>query len=170
MIRDVVGSVDAMLGGSVARSVVAHHRRRLERIGWSRAVRPPEGLWAEGDPLPRGGCSLEVLIDGEEALPRIADEIAAARSHVWLAGWQFEPDFALRRDGSSQRSCATCSRNCRSGLTSECLLGRVLRCLLSDLRDARFVTCETNSAAERTFIVRSTPVSVPSIATTRRRL
>ena len=116
MIRDVVGSADAMLGESVARSVVAHHRRRLERVGWSRAVDPPEGLWAEGDPPPRGGCSLEVLIDGEEALPRIADEIAAARSHVWLAGWQFAPVFALRRDGSSQRSCATCWRSCRSGL------------------------------------------------------
>ena len=101
MIQGLVGSVDAMLGGSVARGVVAHHRRRLQRIGWSRAVRPPEGLWAEGDPVPRGGCSLEVLIDGEQALPRIADEIADARSHVWLAGWQFEPAFALRRDGSS---------------------------------------------------------------------
>ena len=99
MIRDVVGSADAMLGGSVARGVVAHHRRRLERVGWSRAVVPSKGWWADGDPSPRGGCSLEVLIDGEEALPRIADEIAAARSHVWLAGWQFGPSFALRRDG-----------------------------------------------------------------------
>ena len=50
-------------------------------------------------PPPRGGCSLEILIDGEEALPRIADEISGARSHVWLAGWQFAPSFALRRDG-----------------------------------------------------------------------
>jgi phosphatidylserine/phosphatidylglycerophosphate/cardiolipin synthase-like enzyme len=39
-----------------------------------------------------------VLVDGEEALPRIADEIARARSHVYLAGWQFSPAFALRRD------------------------------------------------------------------------
>jgi phosphatidylserine/phosphatidylglycerophosphate/cardiolipin synthase-like enzyme len=41
-----------------------------------------------------------VLVDGEEALPRIADEIASAQSHVWLAGWQFGPSFALRRDGA----------------------------------------------------------------------
>ena len=41
-----------------------------------------------------------MLVDGEEALPRIADEIGAAQSHVWLAGWQFGPSFALRRDGS----------------------------------------------------------------------
>src|SRR5258708_2105212 len=68
-------------------------------MGWGRAVAPSEGLWAEGDPPPRSGCSLEVLIDGEEALPRIADEISAARSHVWLAGWHFAPSFALRRDG-----------------------------------------------------------------------
>ena len=99
MIRDLVGSADAMLGESVARGVVSHHRRRLERVGWRRALDPDEGLWAEGDSPPRGGCSVEILIDGEEALPRIADEISGARSHVWLAGWQFSPSFALRRDG-----------------------------------------------------------------------
>jgi len=41
-----------------------------------------------------------VLVDGENALPRIADEIAAGRSHVHLAGWHFSPSFALRRDGA----------------------------------------------------------------------
>lgn len=39
-----------------------------------------------------------MLIDGEEALPRIAAEIALARSHVYLAGWLFTAAFALRRD------------------------------------------------------------------------
>ena len=42
---------------------------------------------------------MEVLVDGASALPRIADEIARARSHVYLAGWHFTPSFALRRDG-----------------------------------------------------------------------
>ena len=98
MIRDLFSSADAILGESVAKCVESHHRRRLERVGWRQAFDPSPGLWAEGDPPPRGGCTLEVLIDGEEALPRIADEIASAHSHVWLAGWQFSPSFALRRD------------------------------------------------------------------------
>ena len=48
---------------------------------------------------PRDGCAVEVLVDGASALPRIAAEIAGARSHVHLAGWLFDPAFALRRDG-----------------------------------------------------------------------
>jgi len=37
------------------------------------------------------------LIDGAEALPRIAEALAQARSHVHLTGWYFSPDFALER-------------------------------------------------------------------------
>jgi phosphatidylserine/phosphatidylglycerophosphate/cardiolipin synthase-like enzyme len=40
-----------------------------------------------------------VLIDGAEALPRIADELRQARSHVHIAGWYFSPEFPLDRDG-----------------------------------------------------------------------
>ena len=100
MIRDVVGSADAMLG-EFSRE---ERGRRIIVVGLSELAgveRSPSGrVVGGGRPPPRGGCSLEVLIDGEEALPRIADEIADARSHVWLAGWQFEPAFALRRDGT----------------------------------------------------------------------
>ena len=88
-----------MLGEAVGRGVSAHHARRLRKVGWGRALHPGQAAWAEGDPPPRPGCSLEILIDGAEALPRIADELSQARSHVWLAGWQFSPAFALRRDG-----------------------------------------------------------------------
>jgi phosphatidylserine/phosphatidylglycerophosphate/cardiolipin synthase-like enzyme len=52
---------------------------------------------AAGDPPPRAGCSVEVLVDGSEALPRLAQELARARSHVHLAGWYVTPDFALTR-------------------------------------------------------------------------
>ena len=34
-----------------------------------------------------------------EALPRLAQELSRARSHVHLAGWYVTPDFALTRDG-----------------------------------------------------------------------
>jgi hypothetical protein len=39
------------------------------------ALDAPPGGWAEGDPPPRPGNELEVIVDGAEALPRIADEI-----------------------------------------------------------------------------------------------
>src|SRR5665811_1600224 len=44
------------------------------------------------------GNSLEILIDGAEALPRMATQLARAESHVHIAGWYFSPDFALARD------------------------------------------------------------------------
>jgi phosphatidylserine/phosphatidylglycerophosphate/cardiolipin synthase-like enzyme len=39
-----------------------------------------------------------VLIDGEEALSRIAEELRRAESHVHLAGWFFSPHFRLHED------------------------------------------------------------------------
>ena len=68
-------------------------------MGWEHALDPPPGGWAAGDPPPRAGNELGVLIDGDEALGRIAEELARAESHVHLAGWHFSPDFALTRDG-----------------------------------------------------------------------
>jgi len=44
-----------------------------------------------------------VLIDGEEALPRLEDEIAGAKESVWLAGWTFTPEFRLSRGGGTLR-------------------------------------------------------------------
>jgi phosphatidylserine/phosphatidylglycerophosphate/cardiolipin synthase-like enzyme len=38
-----------------------------------------------------------VLIDGAEALPRIARELREARSHVYVMGWFFSPGFDLTR-------------------------------------------------------------------------
>jgi phosphatidylserine/phosphatidylglycerophosphate/cardiolipin synthase-like enzyme len=95
----VLKSADAVLGKVLERLVTGHHRRRLRRIGHLEALHSPPDGWAGGDPPPRAGNELEVLVDGAEALPRIANAIAAARSHVWLAGWFFSPDFGLGRDG-----------------------------------------------------------------------
>ena len=61
---------DRHLGAAVGGAVRAHHRRRLERVGWLGALDAPGDDWAAGDPRPRPGGSLEVLIDGAEALPR----------------------------------------------------------------------------------------------------
>jgi phosphatidylserine/phosphatidylglycerophosphate/cardiolipin synthase-like enzyme len=38
-----------------------------------------------------------VLIDGDEALPRMAEELRAARSYVHITGWYFSPEFELVR-------------------------------------------------------------------------
>jgi phosphatidylserine/phosphatidylglycerophosphate/cardiolipin synthase-like enzyme len=98
-----LGRADSALGGGLERLVSSHHRRRLRRIGRLSALDAPPGGWAEGNPLPRPGNELEVIVDGVEALPRIADEIEQARSHVWIAGWHFSPDFRLRGEGPTLR-------------------------------------------------------------------
>jgi phosphatidylserine/phosphatidylglycerophosphate/cardiolipin synthase-like enzyme len=99
-----VDRLDDSIGGGVERLVVAHHRRRLRRHGWQRAYDPPgDGLWCAGDPPARDSNSLEILVDGQEALPRLQDEIAAAKESVLLAGWCFEPTFRLSRGGPTLR-------------------------------------------------------------------
>ncbi len=98
--QNAASLVDRTLGDGLERQVAAHHRRRLHGLGWERALSPGPGLWAEGDPPSRPGNSLELLIDGEIALPRIAEVLTAARSQVTIAGWEITPDFALTRSGS----------------------------------------------------------------------
>jgi phosphatidylserine/phosphatidylglycerophosphate/cardiolipin synthase-like enzyme len=93
-------AVDKAIGNATERLVRAHHARRLHKLGWDRALDPPDNaLWAAGDPPPRSGCGVEVLIDGADALPRLASELETARSHVHLAGWYVSPEFALDRTG-----------------------------------------------------------------------
>ena len=95
---------DDSIGAGVEQLVVAHHRRRLKRRGWEHAYDPPaDGLWCAGDPPPREGNKLEVLVDGETALGRLQEDIAAARESVLLAGWHFEPSFRLSRGGPTLR-------------------------------------------------------------------
>jgi phosphatidylserine/phosphatidylglycerophosphate/cardiolipin synthase-like enzyme len=89
--------LDATVGNRVEQAVTAHHRRRLKRLGHAAALASPAGGWASGA-TPRPGNTLEMLVDGAEALPEIAGAIESARVSVWLAGWYFSPDFRLRRD------------------------------------------------------------------------
>jgi phosphatidylserine/phosphatidylglycerophosphate/cardiolipin synthase-like enzyme len=99
-----IDQIDDAIGAGIERVVVAHHRRRLTRHGWARALDPPDdGFWCVGDPRPREGNAVQVLIDGEEALGSLEDDLAAARETVLLAGWFFEPSFRLRRGGPTLR-------------------------------------------------------------------
>jgi len=96
---DPLAPLDRRTGDAMERAARAHHRRRLAKLGQSAALDPPDdgSLWCAGDPPVRTGNALEVLVDGATALPRIAAEIAGARSHVHVAGWHLQPDFGLVR-------------------------------------------------------------------------
>ncbi|HEY2326787.1 MAG TPA: phospholipase D family protein [Gaiellaceae bacterium] len=98
--QDLVKKVDSAVGAQVERQVVGHHRRRLTKLGHEAALRG-SGEWATTAHPPRRSNRLEVLPDGAEALPAIADAIESARSSVWLAGWFFSPDFRLRKESST---------------------------------------------------------------------
>src|ERR687886_1208894 len=87
--------LDDRVGDAIEGAIRAHHRRRLRRIGWEHALDAVGPAWAAGEPPPRSGNAVEVLLDGAEALPRIAEELRRARSHVHLAGWHVTPTFRL---------------------------------------------------------------------------
>ncbi|MCW3039417.1 MAG: phospholipase [Solirubrobacterales bacterium] len=90
--------IDAALGQGVERIVRDHHRRRLARLGHSAALEPDgPGPWVAGDPAPRPGNDLEVLIDGAQAMPAVAAALAAASSHVYVTGWHLAAHFELVR-------------------------------------------------------------------------
>jgi phosphatidylserine/phosphatidylglycerophosphate/cardiolipin synthase-like enzyme len=100
-----VDRLDRWSGLSIDAAVCAHHRRRLRRAGRTAQLEPPEDgqLWAAGSPPPRGGCELDILIDGAHALPAIAEALAQARSEVNIAGWHITPDFGLSRGAGARR-------------------------------------------------------------------
>ena len=95
--------IDRLTGSVLERSMDAHHRLRLKRARRLEQLSPPDdgSLWAAGEPTPRAGNALEILIDGAQALPRIAEAIAGAREHVHIAGWHVTADFGLTRDASA---------------------------------------------------------------------
>jgi phosphatidylserine/phosphatidylglycerophosphate/cardiolipin synthase-like enzyme len=98
----LVAGLDAVVGDGIETAVRAKHKWRLRRLGSAPALDPPDdGIWAGGDPPPREGCQLDVLIDGAELFPVIAEAIEGARESIFVTGWHIAPHFDLvRRDGS----------------------------------------------------------------------
>jgi phosphatidylserine/phosphatidylglycerophosphate/cardiolipin synthase-like enzyme len=96
--RNALFSGERLLGEAISDQICRHHLRRLRRLHWECALDRDDLGWAAGELPPRPGNAIEILIDGAEALPAIAKELAAARSHVHITGWFFSPDFALVRD------------------------------------------------------------------------
>ena len=94
----LAGRLDAVAGNGIERAVRAKHRRRLRKLGQEQALDPDgDGWWASGDPRPREGCAVDVLIDGASAFPAMAEAIAGARDYVHVTGWHVAPDFEVRR-------------------------------------------------------------------------
>ena len=86
------------LGERLDRAVRHRHRDELRHAGWEHALDESAAEFVSGGADPRPGNALEVLIDGAEALPRIADELARAQSHVHLTGWFLSPELQLTRE------------------------------------------------------------------------
>ncbi len=104
MAPSALNRVDALVGDAIEHTIEAHHRRRLARRGRRGAIDAEAGGWAAtGSFAPRRGCRVELLVDGAEALPRMAEAVGAARSHVHLAGWHFDGSCRLGADGPTLR-------------------------------------------------------------------
>jgi phosphatidylserine/phosphatidylglycerophosphate/cardiolipin synthase-like enzyme len=96
--------LDDLVGETIERAIRTHHARRLRRRGSAQAIEPAGDGWAgTASFAPRSGCRVEPFVDGSEALPRIADAVRSARSHVHLAGWHFDPSFRLEEGGPTLR-------------------------------------------------------------------
>ncbi|HET9124383.1 MAG TPA: phospholipase D family protein [Solirubrobacteraceae bacterium] len=94
-----VNRLDAAVGDAVDFAVRQKHAWRMRRLGSGHVLHPADdgSLWAAGDPPPREGCELEVLIDGEEAMAAMADAIRQAHRSVHLMGWHFAAHFEMVR-------------------------------------------------------------------------
>ena len=98
MTSSLISRLDAAIGDGIEATVQLKHRARLRRLGRGHTLEPNgDGLWAAGDPPPRPGCALQVLIDGAEALPEVARAIEGARRSVHITGWHVAPYFELVR-------------------------------------------------------------------------
>jgi phosphatidylserine/phosphatidylglycerophosphate/cardiolipin synthase-like enzyme len=86
------------LGERLDRAVRDRHREELRRAGWEHALDASTASFVRDGADPRPGNAVEVLIDGAEALPRIAEELFRARSHVHLTGWFLSPELQLTRE------------------------------------------------------------------------
>ena len=95
---DLIFRIDRALGEGLESIVEAHHDRRLRKLGWERAVKPSgPGLWPEGDPPPRKGNQIEVLIDGAAVFSEVIEAMSKATSHIHFAGWLIKPSFQLTK-------------------------------------------------------------------------
>ena len=97
-LNDLGLAVGHALGSAIDGAVASHHVRRLRKVGWHHAFAASGDDWASGPFPPRAGNRVEVLVDGAEYLPRVAEELAKAESHAHLTGWYFSPQLNLTHE------------------------------------------------------------------------
>src|SRR3954454_6051927 len=74
MAPTLIDRFDAAVGDGIEHAMIRHHLRRLRRLDQLEALVPvSEGLWAQTASPPREGNALEVLVDGANALPEMAE-------------------------------------------------------------------------------------------------
>ncbi len=95
--KHIAGWIDARAGDGIEALVKLKHRRRLDRLRQSEALEPGPGWWADDDPRPRTGCSLEVFVDGADYFAAVAEAIGQARQSIHITGWHLAPAFQLAR-------------------------------------------------------------------------
>ncbi len=96
-VASLLSTLDARVGEGIEGLVQAKHRHRLAKLGWLNALRPAAAPWVGGDPAPRTGCELKVLVDGADAFGLMAAAIEDARESVHITGWHIAPAFELVR-------------------------------------------------------------------------
>jgi phosphatidylserine/phosphatidylglycerophosphate/cardiolipin synthase-like enzyme len=94
----LLDQIDDRLGDGLERLLCSHHARRLRKLGWGDVLGEPAHGWFSPHVPVRHGCKVEVLIDGEHALPAMVEAIRNARSHVYFAGWHSTPEFKPTRE------------------------------------------------------------------------
>lgn len=67
-------------------------------MGWKRALDASELAFAHGTYPARPGNTLDVLVDGSEMLPAVAQELSRAQSYLHIAGWFFSPELQMSRE------------------------------------------------------------------------
>src|SRR3954471_6756783 len=94
----VIDRMDAIVGDGIERAISARHPCRPRRRGRLAALEPDaDGLWARTGPPPRAGNRVEVVIDGADALPAMAEAMRGARRYVHICSWHMEPHFKPER-------------------------------------------------------------------------
>ena len=86
-------------------------------------ARRAEGLWARtATPPPRDGNALEVLIDGANALPAMAEAIRGARRHVHVCSLAPRSRTSAPSAAAARRRCASCWPRSPSACRCACSL------------------------------------------------
>ncbi|MEJ7744616.1 MAG: hypothetical protein WKF73_19990 [Nocardioidaceae bacterium] len=90
--------LDERAGDALEALLRRHHQRRLRKLGWHDALAPShrDGWWSTRAEV-RPGNTMEVFIDGAEALAETETAVSQAKHSVHIAGWHATPDFRLTR-------------------------------------------------------------------------